>query len=132
MVIAEKTENSVTSQPPHKMKQARSGSPRGSRRRLAMPQTATTNAAGISQPVSRPRPPRSRRYGTAGTVGSAPLPVLVDDPGEGANSILVGPGSGPAGAGPETGVAPAGAGPETGVAPAGASVAPTGTCTVVG
>src|ERR1039457_5711053 len=57
VVIAENTAKKVTSQPPHKMKQARSGSPRGYRRRLATPQTATTAWAGISQPVSMSRAP---------------------------------------------------------------------------
>src|ERR1039457_7132110 len=54
VVIAENTAKKVTSQPPHKMKQARSGSPRGCRRPLAIPQAAPTAAAGISQPGSRP------------------------------------------------------------------------------
>jgi hypothetical protein len=48
VVIAEKTANSVTSQAPHSTKQARSGSPRGCRRLLASPQSATAAAAGIS------------------------------------------------------------------------------------
>jgi hypothetical protein len=71
VVIAENTAKKVTSQPPHKMKQARSGSPRGCRRPLAIPQAATTAAAGISQPVSRPRPPSSRRPAARDGTGSA-------------------------------------------------------------
>src|SRR6478609_7967664 len=71
VVIAEKTANSVTSQTPHSTKQARSGSLRGRRRLLARPHSATAAAAGISQPVSRPRSPRSSRSGAVARVGGA-------------------------------------------------------------
>src|SRR4029077_20104456 len=69
VVIAEKTANSVTSQTPHSTKQARSGSPRGRRRLLARPHSATAAAAGISQPVSPPRSPRGSRSGAVAWVG---------------------------------------------------------------
>src|SRR5580704_12761407 len=76
VVIAEKTANSVTSQAPHSTKQARSGSPRGCRRLLARPHSATAAAAGISQPVSRPRSPRSSRSGAVARVGGGPVAGL--------------------------------------------------------
>ena len=76
VVIAEKTANSVTSQAPHSTKQARSGSPRGRRRLLARPHSATAAAAGISQPVSRPRSPRSSRSGAVARVGGGPVAGL--------------------------------------------------------